>query len=188
MEVSNAIRNRVIAIDSKFENQPFFLYANKTLLNKGSHDWILELPMSEVYKTYSDEEDHLLYLKYSNMDPYGYWLHHLINCISYFKKKTILLSEKLRLHQFDSPHHSTLLVGTAYWKILVLLTFFVSRMMFATRSCACSPPQMRSTFRLCLILHDFPSFWNRTRIRDSYSIWGACDLRLLRLGYIDRKC
>ena len=34
MDVCNAIRKRIIALDSKYESQPFFLFTNRILPNK----------------------------------------------------------------------------------------------------------------------------------------------------------
>lgn len=34
-----------------------------------------ELSIKELYNTHKDPEDGLLYLMYSNLDPYGCWFH-----------------------------------------------------------------------------------------------------------------
>ena len=71
MEVCSAIRQRIIAIDQKYESQPFVLFTSHILPNKGRILLYLEHSIKQVYENHKDPEDGLLYLKYSNLDPFG---------------------------------------------------------------------------------------------------------------------
>ena len=72
MEVCDAIRKRILKIDQKYQSQSFFLFTNKILPNKCTCLPDIELSIKELYNTHKDPEDGLLYLMYSNLDPYGF--------------------------------------------------------------------------------------------------------------------
>jgi DNA-directed RNA polymerase subunit E'/Rpb7 len=71
MEVWGAVRLRIIDVDEKFRNQPFFLFTKNKLPSKGTPPSDAELSIKDIYEAEKDPEDGLLYFKYSNFDPFG---------------------------------------------------------------------------------------------------------------------
>jgi hypothetical protein len=49
------------------------MFTGRKMPSKGIHKIIsIERTIKEIYDAYKDPEDHLLYFKYSNVDPYGF--------------------------------------------------------------------------------------------------------------------